>query len=208
MNSNLGYQYAGVPRSPGATKSLIINLYAGKSLGIPTDQMEQEIEDYHKALSGLPVPESRQKKYVRRALGKLPNANFQAYVSGRSYWKINHLQLGTGNNWVYCFYFCVDQNVAIREERWFWKCNIGRTSNDPFDRIKEQTRTAAENPIIPLLIKTDDEQTLETHIHDTLKAKDRHLSNTNTNEDFLTCPSEVARIFFDSPHFSGDRIAL
>ena len=42
----------------------------------------------------------------------------------------------------------------------------------------------------------------------TLKASDRHLTNTDTNEDFRTCPSEVARIFFDSPYFSGKKIVL
>ena len=208
MNHNLGYQYAGVPRSPGATRSLIINLYAGKSLGIPKDQINQEIEDYHQALSGLAVPQSGRQKYVSQALGKLPNANFQAFVGGRSYWKINHLELGTGNNWVYCFYFSREQNTAIRDKKWYWKCNIGMTANNPFDRIKTQTSGAAEDPIIPLLIRTDDETALERHIHDILKARGRHLQNTNTNEDFLTCPSEVARIFFDSPHFSGERISL
>ena len=208
MNNNLGYQYAGVPRSPGAPRSLIINLYAGKSLGVPTDQIEQEIEEYHQALSGLAVPERGRQKYIRKALGKLPSANFQAFVGGRSYWKINNLELGTGNNWVYCFYFSRDQTTAIREGQWFWKCNIGRTANNPFDRITDQTRSAAENPIIPLLIRTNDEQTLERHIHNILRERDRHLQNTGTNEDFLTCPSEVARIFFNSPHFSGERIPL
>ena len=208
MNNNLGYRYAGVPRSPGATKSLIINLYAGKHLGVPTDQMEQEIEDYHQALTGLPVPENSRQKYVRNALGQLPNANFQAFVGGRSYWKINHLELGTGNNWVYCFYFSREQNTAIRDKKWCWKCNIGMTGNDSFGRIRDQTNRAAENPIIPLLIKTNDERALERHIHRTLKERGRHLTNTNTNEDFLTCPSEIARIFFNSPHFSGERISL
>ena len=208
MNNASDYLYAGVPRSPGATKSLIINLYAGKRHGIPKDQINEEIENYHQALTGLPVPQSGRQTYVRNALGKLPNANFQAFVDGRSYWKINHLELGTGNNWVYCFYFERAQNTAIREGKWFWKCNIGMTANNPFDRIKTQTSGAAEDPIIPLLIRTDDETALERHIHDILKARGRHLQNTNTNEDFLTCPSEVARIFFDSPHFSGERISL
>ena len=208
MNNKLGYQYAGVPRSPGATRSLIINLYSGKSLGIPKDQINEEIEDHHQALSGLAVPQRGRQTYVSQALGKLPNANFQAFVGGRSYWKINHLELGTGNNCVYCFYCSREQNMAIRDKKWYWKCNIGRTANNPFDRIREQTGNAAEDPIIPLLIRTDDETALERHIHDILKERGRHLTNTNSNEDFLTCPSEVARIFFDSPYFSGERISL
>ncbi len=208
MNNASDYLYAGVPRSPGATKSLIINLYAGKRQGVPTDQINEEIENYHQTLSGLAVPEGGRQKYVSQALGKLPNADFQAFVGGRSYWKINHLELGTGNNWVYCFYFEREQNTAIREKKWYWKCNIGRTSNNPYDRIKTQTSGAAEDPIIPLLIKTDDEKALERHIHNILKERGRHLTNTTTNEDFLTCPSEVAQIFFKSPHFNGERIPL
>ena len=208
MNNNLAYQYVGVPRAPRITKSLIIDLYAGMGTGVPTDQIEQEIEEHHQAFGGLAGPAEGRQKYVQNALGQLPNAKHLVVVGGRSFWKINHLELGTGNNWVYCFYFTSDQNPAVRGGKWYWKCNIGMTANDPFGRIREQTRNAAKDPIVPLLIKTDDEQVLERHIHNFLKERGRHLTNTNTNEDFLTCPSEVARIFFESPYSSGKRIAL
>ena len=170
--------------------------------------MNQKIEERHISLRGKPASERGMRDLIGNALQVLPNTNYLGYVDKQAYWKINRLELGTGNKWVYCFYFPRHQNMAIRGGEWCWKCNIGRTSNDPFDRIKTQTSGAEENPIIPLLIRIDDEMELERHIHNTLKERQRHLQNTNTNEDFLTCPSEVAQIFFESPYFSGERIAL
>ena len=207
MNHNPTYEYAGIPLSLRSTKSLIIDLYAGKEHAIARDEMNRDIEERHLDLRGRPAS-SDTDGYVRRALSGLPNAEYKEYVNGFSYWKINRLELGTGNNWVYCFYFQRDQYRSTRDRKWCWKCNIGMTANNPFDRIKTQTSGAAEDPIIPLLIRTDDETALERHIHDILKERGRHLTNTNTNEDFLTCPSEVARIFFDSPHSSGEKISL
>lgn len=207
MDRNPTYEYAGIPLSSRSTKSLIIDLYAGKEHAIARDEMNRDIEERHLDLRGQPAVNDTD-RYVRRALSGLPNAEYREYVNGCSYWKTNHLELGTGNKWIYCFYFERDQHRAIRDKKWCWKCNIGRTRNDPFDRIRDQTRDAPKYPIIPLLIQTDDELTLERYIHNTLKTKRRHLQNTDTNEDFLTCPSEVARIFFKSPHFSSERIPL
>ena len=207
MNHNPTYEYAGIPLSPRSTKSLIIDLYAGKENAIARDEVNRDIEERHLDLRGQPALKDTD-HYVRRALSGLPNAEYREYVNRCSYWKTKHLELGTGNKWVYCFYFERDQYRATRDRKWCWKCNIGRTINNPSDRIRDQIRDAPKYPIIPLLIRTDDEQTLESHIHNILKERGRHLTNTNTNEDFLTCPSEVARIFFDSPHFNGERIPL
>lgn len=207
MNHNPTYQYAGIPLSTRSTKSHIIDLYAGKAYAIARDEMCQDIAERHLDLRGQPTVNDPD-YYVRKALGELPNAKHREYVNGCSYWITNRLELGNGDKWVYCFYFERDQYRATRDKNWCWKCNIGRTRNDPFDRIREQIRESPQNPIIPLLIKTDDEIALERHIHTILKAERRHLDNTNTTEDFLTCPSEVARIFFDSPYFSGKSIPL
>ena len=207
MNHNPTYQYAGIPLSPRSTKSLIIDLYAGKEHAIARDEMTLDIKARHLDLEGQPTPNDPD-YYVRNALIGLPNAEHREYVNGCSYWITNRLELGTGDKWVYCFYFERDQYRATRDRKWCWKCNIGRTRNNPFDRIQEQIIDAPKYPIIPLLIKTDDETALERHIHNTLKEKRRLITNSDTNEDFLTCPSEVARIFFDSPHFSGESIPL
>lgn len=208
MNNTPDYLYAGVPRAPRSTRRLIIDLYAGDDLAVTKSEMNQKIEERHTSLRGKPASEKGMRNLIGNALQVLPNTSYRGTVDKQSYWKINRLELGTGNKWIYCFYFSRERNTAIRDRKWCWKCNIGRTSNDPFDRIRDQTRDASEHPIIPLLIRTDDEQALENHIHNILKAKRRHLQNTNTNEDFLTCPSEVAQIFFDSPYFSGRRISL
>ena len=208
MNNTPDYPYAGVPRAPRSTRRLIIDLYAGNDLAVAKNEINQKIEERHIALRGEPASERDLRNLIGNALQVLPNASYRGATNGQSYWRINRLELGNGNNWVYCFYFRGDQNRAISNNKWCWKCNIGRTSNNPFDRIRTQTMGTAENPIIPLLIQTDDEQALESHIHNTLKTRGRYLQNTNTNEDFLTCPSEIAQIFFKSPHFSGEKISL
>ena len=207
MNHNPNYVYAEALLLLHTTKSLIIDIYAGKENAIARDEMRLDIEERHLDLRGQSTPNDPD-YYVRKALSELPNAEHREYVNRCSYWVTNRLELGTGDKWVYCFYFERDQYKATRDKKWCWKCNIGRTRNDPFGRIGKQIRDAPKYPIIPLLIRTDDEKALERHIHDTLKAERRHLTNTNTNEDFLTCPSEVARIFFDSPFFSGKKISL
>lgn len=208
MNNTPDYPYAGVPRAPRSTRRLIIDLYAGEVLATAKNEVNQQIEERHIALSGLPASERGMRTLIGNALQVLPNTSHRGTTNGRSYWKIDTLELGNGNHWVYCFYFSRDRNRAISGNRWCWKCNIGRTRNDPFERIRAQTSGTAERPIISLLIRTDDELTLEQHIHNILKARGRHLENTNTNEDFLTCPSEVAQVFFESPHFSGESISL
>ena len=208
MNHNPTYEFAGIPLSLRSTRSLIIDIYAGKELACAKDEINRDIEKRHLALRGEPASRGDRNRYVSSSLGELPSASHKGRVKGLSYWRIDHLKLGTGNKWVYCFYFESDQYRAIRDKNWCWKCNIGRTRNDPFGRIRDQTSGAREHPIIPLLIRTDDERILERYVHDTLKERGRHLKNTNTNEDFLTCPSEVARIFFNSSHFSGRRIPL
>ncbi len=208
MNHIPTYVYAEALLLLHTTKSLIIDIYAGKENVIAKDEINREIEERHYNLRGESALRDDRNRYVSRSLGELPNARHSGRSRGLSYWKIDHLELGTGNKWVYCFYFEIDQHRAMRDKKWCWKCNIGMTGDDPINRIGIQTSGAPKAPIIPLLIRTDDERTLERHIHNTLKEKRRHLTNTDTNEDFLTCPSEVARIFFDSPYFSGKKISL
>ena len=208
MNHNPTYEYAEIPLLLPITRSLIIDIYAGKENVITKDEINREIEERHFALRGESASRDDRNRYVSNSLRQLPNAHHRGRGKDLSYWKIDHLELGTGNKWVYCFYFELDQYRARRDKKWCWKCNIGRTGNDPFNRIRNQTSGAPKAPIIPLLIRTDDEKVLETHIHSILKVRGRHLTNTDTNEDFLTCPSEVARIFFESPYFSGERIVL
>lgn len=208
MIHNPTYVYAEALLLLHTTRSLIIDIYAGKENVIAKDEINREIEERHFNLRGESALRDDRNRYVSRSLGELPNACHRGRGQGLSYWRIDHLELGTGNKWVYCFYSEPDQYKAMRDKKWCWKCNIGRTGNDPFNRIRNQTSGAPKAPIIPLLIRTDDEKALETYIHSILKARSRHLTNTDTNEDFLTCPSEVVQIFFDSPYFSGNKITL
>ena len=54
MNNIPDYPYAGVPRAPRSTRRLIIDLYAGEVLATAKNEINQQIEERHIALSGLP----------------------------------------------------------------------------------------------------------------------------------------------------------
>ncbi len=189
------YQFIGIPFATRSARGLIIDQYAGHKGASSKVEIIKGVSERHEKLGGLP-PEGTKDALVSVALQNLPNAEHRATVNRESYWSIGPLELGSGGEWVYCFYFPQNQRLAIRGSIWLWKCNVGHTKRDPFERIQEQTLSAAEDPIIPLLIRTEDATTLEREVHDKLKTEGKHLSDTNTTEDFLTSPSDVAKIYF------------
>ena len=191
MNEN---RYPGryCPLTIKSARSLIVDLYAGHPEAPDKNQIIDTVEQRHLALEGRSEG-INVTRYVSAALRQLPNAQHGGVSNRRSFWRIERQELGTGGGWVYLFYDLENQQDAINRRRWIWKCNIGQTrQRDPIDRIRQQTGT---NSIVPLLIRTDDPLTLEGQIHSRLREFGRQLDNTGTNEDFLTCPSEVAEIY-------------
>ena len=191
MNENL-YPGRYCPLTIKSVRTLIIDLFAGHSQAPDKNQIIEKVEQRHLALEGR-SNQVNLDRYVSRALGQLPNAKHGGVSNRRSFWRIERQELGSGSSWVYLFYDLDDQVDAINRRLWGWKCNIGHTrQSNPIDRIRQQM---GRNPIVPLLIKTNDPGTLESQIHNRLRGLGRQLDNTGTNEDFLTCPSEVVEIY-------------
>ncbi len=75
MNNTPDYLYAGVPRAPRSTRRLIIDLYAGTELAVAKNEINQQIEERHTALRGLPASERDMRNLIGNALQILPNAS-------------------------------------------------------------------------------------------------------------------------------------
>lgn len=115
--------------------------------------------------------------------------------------------IGTGDQWVYLYYFPHVRNAARAEwqARWplritRWLCKVGSTiENDPRQRVRELVGLktgAADCPVIALQIRTPDAKHLEQQvIHAELKRRGLHYSNDGGREWFRTNPEEVRGIY-------------
>lgn len=107
-------------------------------------------------------------------------------------------EIGDGEDYVYVYYNENDKKLALLEKRDRWECKIGFSSVDPVVRILGQgvQTCLAKDPIIGLLIKTNNGYYTESWIHKELYLhKLRRDSNICGDEWFLTNPNEVEDIF-------------
>ena len=111
---------------------------------------------------------------------------------------------GSGKGAVYCFYNPRDRNEAEERNESQWACNIGETSGDIEERVRQQTLQWTVEPRIDLILRTSRQKDLETKIHNLLKALDRHLKNFTAHgrEWFNTSPEEIVYLYrLVLPHF-------
>ena len=102
--------------------------------------------------------------------------------------------IGSGGESVYLYYFPTYQRYAEVLGEPQWPCNIGRTKNVVTDRVSQQIGDQLpEKPQIALILRTENCQRLETHIHNVLKS--RQIEDAIGKEWFLTDPSEVEAIY-------------
>ena len=102
--------------------------------------------------------------------------------------------IGSGNQFVYLYYFPTYRLYTKLTGSTDWPCNIGRTRGDVKDRVSQQIgEQLPEKPKIALIIRTDDCEALEKKIHEKLKRE--NLEDAVGTEWFLTNPAEVKRIF-------------
>lgn len=92
--------------------------------------------------------------------------------------------IGSGSESVYVYYF------PSQEADSSWPCKIGRAKGDPIKRIRMQQASMQEQPIVALVIKTNDSGALESLIHSSLKK-----ASSFGREWFVTSPTEVEQIF-------------
>lgn len=107
--------------------------------------------------------------------------------------------IGSGNQFVYLYYFPIYRLYAKLTRSADWPYNIGRTIGDVKYKISQQIgEQLPEKPEIALIIKTDDCDSLETEIHDELKRRGKWLDPASENvlgvEWFLTNSAEIEGI--------------
>ncbi|MBL8879540.1 MAG: GIY-YIG nuclease family protein [Phycisphaerales bacterium] len=108
------------------------------------------------------------------------------------------VELGVGKECVYLYYNPNDQKLAKMHGQDVWECKIGRTSSsDPNSRILGQgIRTAqSRQPILGLVIKTDNAVSLETALHQSLRLVGAKVEDSPGNEWFTTSPARVKAWF-------------
>lgn len=141
----------------------------------------------------------------------LPNYQQETHMQNKQkihawYWHV----FGHGTGTVYLYYFEDEKNTQKQRGKSIWACKVGSTQEEVLWRVEQQlkkidpqyTFEKNERPDIPILFKSDKPKTLETQIHDILKAFNRKI-NTKKRQEwyitgrewFLTNPNEVMQIY-------------
>ena len=195
MSNN--YKYKGLPFREAIAEELLNNL-SGREFHI--EQAGELLLQHHLDREGSP-PETELSEIVLGAFHLL-RANGRAKQVSRTNqdeWEIfpnGRRIFGSAQGAVYCFYNPRDreQVEANNEER--WPCNIGETSGDVEERVRQQTRQWTVEPKIDLIFRTSQHRDLESKIHNILKALNMHLRDfpASGREWFQTSPDEIVYI--------------
>ena len=110
-------------------------------------------------------------------------------------------EIGTGAEKIYVYFNPNDRKLASFEKRTVWECKVGSTIIEVDTRIKAQgTRTAlSREPVIGLVIKTDDCKALEKALHNSLRLIDALVPDrgkSRVGDDwFYTSPEYIEKWF-------------
>lgn len=105
--------------------------------------------------------------------------------------------IGEGHESVYVWYAKIELECANLKGDSSFACKVGRTKGDVTARLIAQGSFTAfpSEPIVPLVIRTRDSQTLETLIHATLEYAGKRITNSRGTEWFKTNPQEIESIY-------------
>jgi T5orf172 domain len=105
--------------------------------------------------------------------------------------------IGEGHESVYVWYAKSEFESANLKGDCSWACKIGRTRGDVTARLIAQGSYTAfpGEPLVPLVIRTMDSQTLETLIHALLEYAGKRITNSRGTEWFRTNPKEIEAIY-------------
>lgn len=191
------YEYSGQPLSRIIAEEIIhdrarwIKRFKEKFLNI-SDYVNKE----HIKLGGLPA-EKDSESVIRSALYTLHGKGF-AHLISKDVWelpKFGQRIFGTGNEWVYLYYFDTDRKKAESKGDSSWQCKIGKAKKEPENRVKSQTSGCPVPPTIALLFKTNNCAALEKAMHACLKLHGKHMRNTQGDEWFNVNPDDVVSIY-------------
>ncbi|MCX6027099.1 MAG: hypothetical protein NTY23_12740 [Chloroflexi bacterium] len=106
--------------------------------------------------------------------------------------------IGDGPESVYVYYNPNDRELADRKGLDAWECKIGRTQGDVASRIGAQgAKTAlSHEPIIGLVIRTDNAALVEAALHASLRLADRQVLDSPGAEWYFTSPPKVKQWYF------------
>ena len=106
-------------------------------------------------------------------------------------------EIGTGPEKVYVYFNPNDRKLAAHEGRRVWECKVGCTGGDVSGRIRQQgTRTAlSREPVIGLVINTEDSAALEKALHNSLRLIDALVPDRVGDEWFYTSPDYIEKWF-------------
>ena len=184
------YRYFGVPLMPGIAEELIMELFSGQT--VRRQEIVEAVVQIHEERGGLPSKSQNVGQTILAALRNLQTNEVAKYNSSDG-WQISERTIGSGENWVYLYYFPSHRETVESQGESVWRCKIGKTDDDdPYRRVESQTRSAPERHIIGLLIRTDASDPMEKAIHAILRG--RRVGEAPGTEWFITNPSEVEEI--------------
>ena len=155
------------------------------------------VDKYHQEHGGLPTDSDNLKMILTSALDFLSKSGRANEIS-KDHWRLpksDQRIFGSGEHWVYLYYFDQDKNTAESQGKGRWRCRVGRATSDPEGRITRPTKGTPVPPRGAILFRTDKWVELEGAIHRTLKLRGRHLEKLQGVEWFNTTPDEVVEIY-------------
>ena len=206
--NNKPYRFLGYPLTRSIAKQLICELYAGKG-PYPASEIRETVRQHHEEHGGSQA-RGKLSGIISKAITELRDAG-QANSGTKGFWEIYtdsevdngediHYRktIGAGNSSVYLYYFPIFRQQAKSQEESVWKCKIGKTQGEPQERVDQQNNPSTgipEEPVIALIIKTDNPDSLERAIHTILTTRGKHIEEAPGTEWFLTNPDEVEEIY-------------
>lgn len=207
------YKYFGVDLVPKIFEFLLIELFDGTQF--ERTKAIEDIKKYHQEKGGIlsnkdyvsifkKASHSLQKNGLKKISYGIWRLNYKDnsinIVQNNEKESINYISdktIGSGNNFLYVYYYDIYKKYAIEKNKTSWECKIGRSNKDPLQRILGQSGTSfPEVPHIGLIINCDDSNFLESAIHSILKYQGKWIESAPGVEWFLTSPNEVENLFY------------
>lgn len=115
------------------------------------------------------------------------------------------IELGEGEQLVYCFYLGAYRREAEAVGRNRWPIKIGSTTGQLASRLAGQTTGMPEPPVVAVRIRTHNAGVLEKALQNVLSFRGRWLSEAGGSEWYATNPEEIVRIYELIRGEDGDR---
>jgi len=232
-NMEADYPYRGVPLAPQIIFQLTKELFAGKL--ITRQNIVDQVPKVHLKRGGLPAKRSNIRSSIDEALRMLqkagavenpshgywkilptntavtPEVPQMSEITGEPVSEvfpdesIADVVIGEGRASVYLYYLPTYRSRAEECGENRWPCKIGRTDQNPLQRVLSQAATALpEKPVVAVVFRTKYSAALETAFHSVFTLRGLAVQDAPGTEWFLTSPDEVIALakVFDPASFA------